>query len=60
MKDPNFFKSDSSGLLQKWVPLSLKKALGVPNLVKIFLRRNFMTTLESLVGMAMASIHLET
>jgi len=36
-----------------------KQVLGMPNIVKMFFLRNFITTLASFIEMAMASTHLE-
>ena len=43
---PYFSSTLSITLLHKWVPPSVIKARGVPNLVKIWLWKNFATTLD--------------
>ena len=47
-------------LLQKWVPLSVISARGVPNRENMWLRRNWATTLASLLRVGIDSTHLET
>jgi hypothetical protein len=55
-----FFIKDSNGLLQKCVPPSLIIAQGIPNRLKIFSFKNFITVLWSLFRLGIASIHFET
>src|ERR1043165_9300440 len=55
-----FFSTLSINLFKKWVPSSLIKALGTPNLEKMLFFRKVTTTLASFVGSAIASTHLET
>ena len=50
----------SNNLLQKWEPLSLIIALGVPKQVNMFLCKNFKTVRVSFVLVAMTSTHLDT
>jgi len=50
MKYPIFFCCDLIGLLQKCVPLSLRRALGMPNLMKIFFLGNLRITLRNIVN----------
>ena len=57
---PYFFIKDSNGLLQKCVPPSLIMARGIPNRLKIFSFKNFITVLWSLFRLGIASIHFET
>ena len=47
-------------LIVEMVPLSVISARGVPNHVNMWLRRNWATTLASLVRVGIASTHLET
>jgi len=57
IKNPIPLHERLQGLVAKICPLSLKRDLAVPNCVKIYFSRNLMTTLESLVGVAIASTH---
>jgi len=57
---PYFFVKDSNGLLQKCFPPSLIMARGIPNRLKIFYFKNFITVLWSLFQLGIASIHFET
>jgi len=59
MKNPIFVQEILYWLVAKMSPIITQKSPWCASLVKMFFLRNFITTLESLMGEAMASTYLE-